>query len=62
MGVKKKICLATVLASNPDILLLDDHIAGLDPRTKLWLTELLQKLGDAGKTIITATHGLELVE
>lgn len=60
--MKKKVCIATVLASNPDIILLDDHIAGLDPRTQLWLTELLQELGDAGKTIITAIHGLELVE
>ncbi|WP_440947038.1 energy-coupling factor ABC transporter ATP-binding protein [Methanosarcina sp. T3] len=61
-GEKKKVCIATVLATNPDILLLDEPTAGLDPRTQLWLTELLQELGRAGKTIITATHDLELVE
>jgi cobalt/nickel transport system ATP-binding protein len=61
-GEKKKVCIATVLATNPDILLLDEPTAGLDPRTQLWLTELLQELGKAGKTIITATHDLELVE
>jgi len=61
-GEKKKVCIATVLATNPDILLLDEPTAGLDPRTQLWLTELLQELGNRGKTIIIATHDLELVE
>ncbi|MDQ1255347.1 MAG: cobalt/nickel transport system ATP-binding protein [Euryarchaeota archaeon] len=61
-GEKKKVCIATVLATNPDILLLDEPTAGLDPRTQLWLTELLQELGSMGKTIIIATHDLELVE
>jgi cobalt/nickel transport system ATP-binding protein len=61
-GEKKKVCIATVLANNPDVLLLDEPTAGLDPRTQLWLIELLQELGKAGKTIITATHDLETVE
>ena len=61
-GEKKKVCIATVLATNPDVLLLDEPTAGLDPRTQLWLTELLQELGKAGKTIITATHDLEIVD
>lgn len=34
----------------------------MDPRTQLWLVELLQELGRVGKTIITATHDLETVE
>jgi cobalt/nickel transport system ATP-binding protein len=49
------------LANDPDIILLDEPTAGLDPRTQLWLIELLQELGRAGKTIITATHDLETV-
>ena len=61
-GEKKKVCIASVLANNPDVLLLDEPTAGLDPRTQLWLIELLQELGIAGKTIITATHDLETVE
>ena len=60
-GEKKKVCIATVLATNPDVLLLDEPTAGLDPRTQLWLIELLQELGKVGKTIITATHDLETV-
>ncbi|MDD1753921.1 MAG: energy-coupling factor ABC transporter ATP-binding protein [Methanotrichaceae archaeon] len=61
-GEKKKVCIASVLATNPDILLLDEPTAGLDPRTQLWLIELLQDLGKAGKTIITATHDLDIIE
>jgi cobalt/nickel transport system ATP-binding protein len=52
-GEKKKVCIATALATNPDILLLGEPTAGLDPRTQLWLTELLQELESMGKTIIS---------
>jgi cobalt/nickel transport system ATP-binding protein len=61
-GEKKKVCIASVLVTNPDVLLLDEPTAGLDPRTQLWLIELLQELGRAGKTIITATHDLDIIE
>jgi cobalt/nickel transport system ATP-binding protein len=61
-GEKKKVCIATVLVNNPDVMLLDEPSAGLDPRTQLWLVELLQELGRAGKTVITATHDLEIIE
>jgi cobalt/nickel transport system ATP-binding protein len=61
-GEKKKVCIASVLVNNPDILLLDEPSAGLDPRTQLWLVELLQELGRAGKTIITATHDIEIMD
>lgn len=61
-GEKKKVCIATVLVNNPDVLLLDEPTAGLDPRTQLWLVELLQELARAGKTIIIATHDLEIIE
>jgi cobalt/nickel transport system ATP-binding protein len=61
-GEKKKVCIATVLVNNPDVLLLDEPTAGLDPRTQLWLVELLQELGRSGKTVITATHDLETIE
>lgn len=61
-GEKKKVCIASVLATNPDVLLLDEPTAGLDPRTQLWLIELLQELGRADKTVITATHDLDIIE
>ncbi|BCV22145.1 energy-coupling factor ABC transporter ATP-binding protein [Moorella sp. Hama-1] len=60
-GERKKVALAAVLASNPEVLILDEPTAGLDPRSQRWLVEMLVKLNQAGKTIITATHDLAIV-
>lgn len=57
-GEKKKVALAAVLASNPEVLLFDEPTAGLDPRSQDWLIELLQRLHAAGKTLVLATHQL----
>jgi cobalt/nickel transport system ATP-binding protein len=59
-GEKRKVALASVLSLGPDILLLDEPSSDLDPRTKVWLEGFLNELHDSGKTIITATHDLEL--
>jgi cobalt/nickel transport system ATP-binding protein len=61
-GEKKKVALASVLAVNPDVLLLDEPTGGLDPRTQVWLVEVLNELHSLGKTIITATHDLSILE
>lgn len=61
-GEKKKVALASVLVLNPDVLILDEPTNGLDPKTQRWLVELLVGLNRAGKTIITSTHNLELVQ
>ncbi len=61
-GEKKKVAIASVLSVNPDVLLLDEPTNGLDPRTQRWLVELLIELKKSGKTIITATHDLGIVE
>ncbi|MBP1737387.1 MAG: putative transporter, ATPase component, partial [Oscillospiraceae bacterium] len=60
-GEKRKIAIACVLALNPEVLVLDEPMNGLDPRTVRFLSELLVRLNDAGKTLITSTHRLELV-
>jgi cobalt/nickel transport system ATP-binding protein len=44
---------------NPDVLLFDEPTAALDPRTQQWLVELMGALGDAGKTVVVATHDLD---
>jgi cobalt/nickel transport system ATP-binding protein len=61
-GEKKKVAIASVLSLNPDVLLLDEPTGGLDPRTQRWLVELLLELRKIGKTIIIATHDLDVVE
>jgi cobalt/nickel transport system ATP-binding protein len=59
-GEKRKVALASVLSSGPDVLLLDEPSSDLDPRSKVWLEGFLTELPNGGKTIITATHDLEL--
>lgn len=61
-GEKKKVALACVLTVNPEVLFLDEPTNGLDPRTQFWLVEFLIALQEAGKTVITATHDLSIVE
>ena len=60
-GEKKRAAIASVLSLHPDVILLDEPTAALDPRTKWLLVNLIRKLGDVGKTVITATHELEIV-
>jgi cobalt/nickel transport system ATP-binding protein len=59
-GEKRRVALASVLSINPEVLLLDEPTSGLDPRTQRWLAEMLVTLRRAGKTIVAATHDLEL--
>jgi cobalt/nickel transport system ATP-binding protein len=60
-GEKKRVSLGCVLTMNPDVLLFDEPTNGLDPRTQVFLLELMLALSEAGKTIILATHDLGMV-
>jgi len=59
-GQKKKVAIASSLATNPEVLLLDEPTNDLDPRTQVWLIELLNELHRKGTTIISATHDLSI--
>ncbi|MBI5235823.1 MAG: ABC transporter ATP-binding protein [Deltaproteobacteria bacterium] len=61
-GEKKKVAIASVLSTNPDVLLMDEPTNGLDPRTQVWLFELLRELKTLEKTCVMATHDLSLAE
>jgi len=62
IGEKKKIAIASVLIIDPDVLLLDEPTAGLDPRTTRDIMDVLNEEHAAGKTIVMATHDLHIVE
>ena len=61
IGEKRKVSMASVLISGPDILLLDEPTAGLDPKTSRDLIDLLNEYHADGKTIITATHDMHII-
>lgn len=57
-GEKKKVAIASVLAMNPEVFLLDEPTDTLDPRTRHWFMDLIAKLRGVGKTMVAATHDL----
>ncbi len=55
-GEKRKVAIACILSMNPEALVLDEPLAGLDRKTQEWLVEFLLQLKQAGKTLILSTH------
>ena len=58
-GEKQKLAIAAVLALDPEVLILDEPTANLDPVSTLEIFSLLSKLRDQGKTVIVVEHKLE---
>jgi len=62
-GMKQRVSLARTLVHDPPVLVLDEPAAGLDPRARVELRELLKVLADRGKAILISSHILtELAE
>jgi cobalt/nickel transport system ATP-binding protein len=61
-GEKKRVALASVLSLSPDVWLLDEPTAGLDPRSQGWLVEFILNQRQAGETLVAATHDLAIAE
>jgi cobalt/nickel transport system ATP-binding protein len=61
-GEKKRVALASVLILDPDILLLDEPTAGLDPASQSQIFDLLISWRDSDRTIVLATHDLDNLE
>lgn len=61
-GEKKRVAIASVLVMNPEVILFDEPTAALDPRTQHWLVDLIAELGRSGKTIVMATHDLDVLD
>jgi ABC-2 type transport system ATP-binding protein len=61
-GMRQRIKVAAALVHDPRILLLDEPFNGMDPRQRLHMMDLLDKLGAQGRTILFSSHILEEVE
>jgi cobalt/nickel transport system ATP-binding protein len=61
-GEKKRVALASILVTDPEVLLLDEPTAALDPRSQSEVIDLLVGWSGTAKSVITATHDLGLIE
>lgn len=60
-GEQKKVALAAILALNPDVLMIDEPLNGLDNKTRQWFKDFLMDFIKANKTILISTHEQELL-
>jgi ABC-2 type transport system ATP-binding protein len=61
-GMKQKILISAALLHNPDVLVFDEPLSGLDVTTALVFKSLIKALARQGKTILYSSHVLEVVE
>ncbi len=61
-GEKRRVALASLLTLQPEVWLMDEPTTGLDPRSQSWLVEFILEQRQQGKTVITATHDLDIAE
>jgi cobalt/nickel transport system ATP-binding protein len=57
-GEKKRVAIASVLTMRPRVLLMDEPTNALDPRSQVWLLDVLDQWKRAGRTVVIATHDL----
>ena len=61
-GQKQRVAIARALVSEPKVLLADEPTGALDTKTSYELMDLLQKINDAGKTLLIVTHELDIAK
>lgn len=60
-GQQKKVAIAGIIAMRPEIMILDEPTAGLDPQGVDQILEILNKLNDEGMTIVISSHDVEMI-
>lgn len=61
-GMRQRVKLAQALAHNPELLLLDEPLNGLDPAQRRGVVALIHRLGEEGRTVLVSSHVLHEVE
>jgi ABC-2 type transport system ATP-binding protein len=61
-GMRQRVKVAQAIVHDPDVIVLDEPLTGLDPRQRLHMISLFQRLGAAGKCVVVSSHVLDEVE
>jgi ABC-2 type transport system ATP-binding protein len=61
-GMRQKVLIISGLLHNPDILILDEPLSGLDANSVITVKDLISKLAKEGKTIFYSSHMMDVVE
>ena len=61
-GMRQRVKLAQALVHDPEVVVLDEPLEGLDPRQRLRSIDLFRSLGEQGKTVVISSHVLDEVE
>ena len=61
-GMKQKISIISALIHEPDVLILDEPMTGLDPKSSFELKQIMKEYAEQGKTVFFSSHVLEVVE
>jgi ABC-2 type transport system ATP-binding protein len=62
LGMAQRLGIAAALLGDPDVLLLDEPVNGLDPEGIRWMRELLRDLADEGRTVLVSSHLMSEME
>ena len=61
-GMKQRLVMCSALLHDPDILIIDEPMVGLDPRAARMVKDMFRRLAKSGKTIFVSTHSLDVAE
>ena len=61
-GMRQKVLLASGLLHNPDVIILDEPLSGLDANSVIIIKDLISRLAKDGKTIFYCSHMMDVVE
>jgi ABC-2 type transport system ATP-binding protein len=61
-GMRQRVKVAQAIVHDPDVVVLDEPLTGLDPRQRLHMIDLFHRLGDEGRCVIVSSHVLDEVE
>jgi ABC-2 type transport system ATP-binding protein len=61
-GMRQRVKVAAAVVHDPEVVVLDEPLEGLDPRQRLRMIDLFRRLGDSGRTVLVSSHVLDEVE